>query len=150
MCPVRLTQWISLLYGMLNKELKLRGSVQAFYNHWVSWFIICNILYTVHFNVHCTHYNVNCTHYTIHCTHYNIHCTLPCTLYTLQCTLCNRKHISRDSQVDGGKYNLPVFANQTRIDDLRRSRLREDDVLVVTYPKSGEGITPVILRPLLK
>ena len=29
MCPARLTQWMSLLYGMLNKELKLWGSVQA-------------------------------------------------------------------------------------------------------------------------
>jgi len=29
MCPARRTQWISSLYGMLNKELKLWGSVQA-------------------------------------------------------------------------------------------------------------------------
>ena len=40
MCPTRLTQWISLLCGTLNKELKLRGSVQAFYNHCFSFFII--------------------------------------------------------------------------------------------------------------
>ena len=39
MSPDRLTQCMSLLCGMLNKELKLEGSVQAF-----SWLIIYNMM----------------------------------------------------------------------------------------------------------
>lgn len=52
------------------------------------------------------------------------------------------------SEVDGGKYNFPVFANQTRIDELRASRLRESDVFVSTYPKSGTHLCAYIVKLL--
>lgn len=52
------------------------------------------------------------------------------------------------SEIDGGKYIFPVFANQTRIDDLRTSRLRESDTFVATYPKSGTHLCAYIVKLL--
>lgn len=52
------------------------------------------------------------------------------------------------SEVDGGKYNFPVFANQTRIDALRASRLRQSDTFIATYPKSGTHLCAYIVKLL--
>ena len=45
---------------------------------------------------------------------------------------------------------VPTFINQQRMDELKDFRLRESDLFVATYPKSGTTWTRQIVRLILK